>query len=264
MKTNLVTVEKIDRIALVRFDREDSANALSFSLMRELTEVAETLANDANLCAVVLTGRYDNFCLGMDLKDPEVLQSASANLSERRIALKTGPKMCRAWEQLEALTIVAIEGWCAGGGAALAVSCDLRVAAENSHFYVPEVEQGFNMSWGSIPRITNLVGPAKAKRIVVLAEKLSAVVAQDWGMVDYIAPKGSVVEKAMQVAIRAAGLPPNSVHICKSAINAHANALNGSTCHADMDQFALIQNSDDCAEGVNAFLEKRDPVYTGN
>jgi enoyl-CoA hydratase len=261
---NYVTVEKYERIAVVRFDRSDSANTLSFPLMRELTEVANTLAEDANLCAVVLTGRSDNFCLGMDLKDPEVIKSATANLSERRLALKTGPHLCNAWEKLEALTIVAIEGWCAGGGAALAVSCDLRVIAEDSHFYVPEVERGFNMSWGSVPRITNLVGPAKAKRLIVLAEKISADSAIDWGVGDYIAPKGDTVEVAIQLASRAANLPPNSVHICKSAINSHAHALNTATSHGDMDQFALVQNSEDCAEGINAFLEKRDPIYSGN
>lgn len=264
MSNNFVSVEKYDRIALVRFDKSDSANALSFSLMRELTAVAEDLANDPNLSAVVLTGRDDNFCLGMDLKDPEVSQSATANLSQRRKALKTGPRMCDAWEKIEAITIVAIEGWCAGGGAALAVSCDLRVLADNSYFYVPEIERGFNMSWGSVPRITNLVGPAKAKRIIVLAEKISATSAKEWGIADYIATKGDAVDKAMQVAAHAACLPPNSVHICKSAINAHSNALNGATSHADMDQFALMQNSDDCAEAVQAFLEKRAPVYKGN
>lgn len=258
-----VTVEKQDRIAVVRFDRQNSANTLSFALMRELTAVAKELADDPTLSAIVLTGRADNFCLGMDLKDEEVLKSATGSLSERRRALKIGPKMCNAWEQLEPLTIVAVEGWCAGGGAALAVSCDLRVIAEDSHIYVPEVERGFNMSWGSIPRITNLVGPSRAKRIVVLAEQLSANTAESWGIADYVVAKGTAVEEAMKLARHTAELPPNSVHMCKSAINAHANALNATTAHADMDQFALIQNSEDCLEGVNAFLEKRDPVYSG-
>ena len=263
MKKNLVTVEKTDRIAMVRFDRGDKANSFSFATMRELTAVANDLAEDPDLCAVVLTGRMDNFRLGVDLKDEELTKSVTAGLAERRVMLKSGPRMCRAWEELEPLTIVAIVGWCVGGGLALAVSCDLRIIGAGSHLYVPEVERGFNMSWGSVPRITNLVGPAKAKRIVVLAEKLDAIRAVDWGLADEVVPVGTAVEAALEIARRAASLPPNGVHLCKAAINAHANALNATTSHADMDQFALTQNSEDCAEGLQAFLEKRDPVFTG-
>jgi enoyl-CoA hydratase/carnithine racemase len=171
--------------------------------------------------------------------------------------------MCQAWEALEPLTIVAIEGWCVGGGTALAVSCDLRIIGMGGHLYVPEVERGFNMSWGSVPRITNLVGPAKAKRIVVLAEKLDAIRSVDWGLADEIVPLGTAVKAALEMARRAAALPPNGVRLCKTAINAHANAFNAITSHADMDQFALTQNSEDCAEGLRAFLEKRTPVFTG-
>ena len=263
MTTDLVTVEKADRIAMVRFDRKDPANALSFAIMRELTAVAHDLADDPDLCALVLTGRMDNFCLGMDLKDAEVAKSATAGLAERRVMLKTGPRMCRAWEELDPLTIVAIEGWCVGGGVALAVSCDLRIIGVSGHLYVPEVERGFNMSWGSVPRITNLVGPAKAKRIVVLAEKLDAARAVDWGLADEAAPDGTALEAAMEMARRADSLPPNGIHLCKAAINAHANALNATASHADMDQFALTQNSEDCAEGLRAFLAKSDPTFTG-
>jgi enoyl-CoA hydratase len=263
MTTDPITVEKADRIATVRFDRGDHANTLSFAIMRELTAVAHDLADDPDLCAIVLTGRGDNFSMGMDLKDEEVTKSATAGLSERRVMLKTGPRMCRAWEELEPLTIVAIEGWCAGGGTALAVSCDLRIIGAGGHLYVPEVERGFNMSWGSVPRITNLVGPAKAKRIVVLAEKLDAACAVAWGLADEVAPDGTAVNAALEMARRAASLPPNGVRLCKAAINAHANALNAAASHADMDQFALAQNSEDCVEGSRAFLENRNPVFTG-
>jgi enoyl-CoA hydratase/carnithine racemase len=263
MKKNLVTVEKTDRIAMVRFDRGDKANSFSFAIMRELTAAANDLAEDPDLCAVVLTGRVDNFSLGVDLKDEELAKIATAGLAERRVMLKSGPRMCRAWEELEPLTIVSIEGWCVGGGLALAVSCDLRIIGAGSHLYVPEVERGFNMSWGSVPRITNLVGPAKAKRVVVLAEKLNAARALDWGLADEAVPDGKTVETALEIARRAASLPPNGVRLCKMAINAYANALNETASHADMDQFALTQTSEDCAEGVQSFIEKRDPVFTG-
>jgi enoyl-CoA hydratase/carnithine racemase len=171
--------------------------------------------------------------------------------------------MCRAWEEIEALTIVAIEGWCVGGGAALAVSCDLRVASRDANLYVPEIERGMNLSWGAIPRITHLVGPSKAKRIVILSEKVSAPVAAEWGLVDSLTDAGGAMAEARQWAERAAGLPPVQLRMIKQAINASAFALDRAVSHADFDQFALAAGSEDFQEGTRSFLERRPPRYTG-
>ena len=258
-----VNIEKRGRIAIVRFDRGNKANALSLELMRELTEVARQFETDAETSAIVLTGRPENFCLGADLTDPESAALRAGGLAERRVGNMTGARMCRAWEDLQPLTICAIEGWCVGGGAALAVATDLRVMGEGATMYVPEIERGMNMSWGSVPRITNLVGPARAKRIVILAEKLAAARAVEWGLADEIAPDGEVLTQALAMAEVAAGMPPVALRMCKQDINAYANALAHVSTHSDYDQFALAQTGDDFKEGVAAFLDKRPPRYTG-
>jgi len=264
MTMKYVTIERQGRIAIVRFDRGDKSNGFSIGLMDELTETAQSFENDSETSAIILTGKPDRFSLGMDLKDEGVQRSRTTGLAERRQILKAGPRMCRAWEELEPMTLCAIEGWCVGGGVALAVSCDLRIVGQSSTLYVPEVERGFNMGWGAVPRITNLTGPAKAKRIIVMAEQLNAQRAIDWGLADEIAEDGKVMEKALEMAHHIADLPPTGVRMIKKQINAHANALNATSAALDMEQFALIQGSEDCAEGIASFIEKRAPKYTGD
>lgn len=255
-----VTIERNGRIASVRFDRAMKANPLSLRLMRELTEAARSFETDTETSAIILTGG-ENFSMGFDLRDEEAMAIRSAPLAERRMSVATGRRMCQAWADLQPLTISAINGWCVGGGAALAVATDLRVMADDAHFYVPEIERGMNMSWGSVPRIVNLVGPAKAKRIVVLAEKLSASRALDWGIADEVV--ADPISKAMEMAERAASLPPVALRMCKQQVDAYANALAHTASHMDFDQFALSQTGGDFEEAVAAFFEKRDPHFTG-
>ncbi|MEZ6030711.1 MAG: enoyl-CoA hydratase/isomerase family protein [Hyphomonadaceae bacterium] len=180
MADNFITTEIDDRIAIVRFDRGDKANALSIEAIRQLTEAARAFHARPDVSAVVLAGRADNFTLGADLKDPARAAQKDHGLSQRRLSLRAGPEMCEAWEKIDGITIMAIEGWCVGGGAALAVACDLRVMAKSARLYVPEVARGMNMSWGSIPRMTALVGPARAKRLAALCEKVDAETALAW------------------------------------------------------------------------------------
>jgi enoyl-CoA hydratase len=263
MAEPLVRIERDGRIALVTFDRGRRANALSYELMRQLTEAASELDDDPELSAVVLTGRADNFSFGVDLKDAENAEIASAGLSERRSRSRIGPRMCEAWERLEPMTIAAIEGYCVGGGAALAVSLDLRVMADDATLYVPEIERGMNMSWGSVPRFVNLCGPARTKRIVVLAERLGAERCEQWGLADEVCAKGGAVERAMELARRIAELPPVQVRMCKQGCDTAAKALNAAVSAMDRDQFLLASTSEDYREGVVSFFEQRPPRYTG-
>lgn len=264
MADSFVTVETAGRIAIVRFDRGDKANALSVEAIRQLTEVARSFHACPDITAVILTGNSRNFSLGADLKDPARASQRSEGLAQRRVSLRAGPDMCEAWEKIDALTIIAIEGWCVGGGAALAVSCDLRVMAKSSMMYVPEVARGMNMSWGSIPRITALVGPARAKRLAALCEKVNAAEAEAWGLADAVAEDGQALARAMEFARMAEVLPPTALKMVKRDVNIAALALSQATAHRDLEAFALTQQSEDYAEGVASFLEGREPRFTGD
>ena len=171
-----VTIEKglgpEGRIAVVRFDRGDGINALSPEAMRQLTDAARSFEDDGETSVVVLTGGAKAFSAGFDLKDPEGRVAARRWISATlRRHLKLGPRLTRAWQEMEQITIGAIEGFCVGGGVALAVALDFRVMARDAHMRVPEIGLGMNMSWQSVPRMLHLMGPARTKQAVILADQ---------------------------------------------------------------------------------------------
>jgi enoyl-CoA hydratase/carnithine racemase len=259
-----LSLQRNGRVLEVTFRSPGRVNSLNNALMRELTRLAQELQFDSELNAIILTGAPDIFTAGMDLKDPEAASASHMTMAERRQLVKVGPAMCAAWEALEPVTIVAIEGWCIGGGAALAVSCDWRVAADDASFYVPELKLGMNMSWQSVPRFTHLIGPAKTKQLLIIAEPLDAATAERWGLFDYLCAPGKALARARELAAQVAAMPPVPVRMAKRAINNAASALDNAVSFMDADQFLLTQGTEDALEGALAFFEKRPPNFTGN
>lgn len=257
-----VRIERNGRVATVTLDRGNAANALSLAAIRELTEAARSFEGDHETSAVILAGGA-NFTMGFDLRDAESEELRSLDLSERRQRLAAGPRMCQAWQDIEPLTIAAVEGWCIGGGVALAVACDFRIVGRSATLYAPEIERGMNMSWGSVPRTVALIGPARTKQLFILAERVGARRALDWGLVDEVAEDGAVLDAARRTAGRAAGLPPIQLRMIKELIDANAHALGRATSAIDRDQSILAQQSGDFEEGVRSFLEGREANFTG-
>ena len=252
------------RIAVVRLDRGDKINALAPAVMRELREAASSFEDDVATSVVILTGNAHVFSAGFDLKDAEGRSRAGLGLGEQRAALRIGPRMCQAWWEMEQVTIVAIEGACIGGGVALAASLDFRFCGAAAHFRVPEVALGMNMSWGSLPRLLALMGPARTKQAVILAaDRITSGEAREWGLVEKVAADGQVLFEAMAFAERIAALPPLPVAMTKTSINRLSGALDELAAHMDTDQFALASMTEDHQEGVAAFLERRKPRFRG-
>lgn len=263
-----VTIEKglgpEGRIAVVRFDRGDRLNALSAEAMRELRAAAQSFEDDPKTSVVILTGAAHGFSAGFDLKDAEGRERTKLGLGDRRAALMVGPRMCRAWYEMEQVTICAIEGHCIGGGAALAVSLDFRICGASAHFRIPEVELGMNMSWGSVPRILQLIGPARTKQAVICAsDRISAQQAEKWGLAEEVVEDGQAFVAAYSFAERIAAQPPIPTMMTKTTVNRLSGALDDLASHMDRDQFALTNLSEDHAEGVAAFMERRKPKFRG-
>jgi len=257
-----VTVARDGAVATVTFDRGDGRNALSKQLIVELTQAAKSFSDDLQTQAVILTGK-GAFTAGADLKDPGLDRRRANGLLERRHMVRIGPDLCEAWERVEQVTICAIEKYCIGGGAALAASCDFRIMGKGAHLRLPEIPLGMNMSWHAVPRLVSLIGPSRAKQFVIFGDKVGAEQALAWGLADEVTEDGGALAAACRWADKIATLPPNAVRMSKVSVNAAANALNHATTYMDADQYALATTSEDYKEAMRAFLEKRDPKFTG-
>ena len=197
-----VTIAREGPVATVTIDRRDGRNALSRQLIVELTEAARSFADDIETHVVILASK-GAFTAGADLKDPGLDRRQAKGLLERRHMIRIGPDLCDAWERVEQVTVCAIEKYCIGGGAALVVACDFRIMGKSAHFRLPEIPLGMNMSWHAVPRLVSLIGPARAKRSVILGEKVESAEALAWGLADEIAPDGEAFAHAMDWAARA-------------------------------------------------------------
>lgn len=249
-----LTLQRKNGIATVTLARENPRNPLSHAIMSGLRDVALWLKTDIETHAVIVSGD-PVFSAGADLKDPDMRTDHMPRLQQRQ-ALLLGPDMCAAWEALEQVTICAIEGYCLGGGMALAVACDWRVCAEDAQLRLPEIPLGINMSWQANPRITALIGPSRAKQVIILGENIPATQAEIWGLVDFVTGKGESLAKAQELAAKVVALPPLPVRMSKQAVNAHAYALNYASSFMDREQYALLTGSEENKDAIKAFINK--------
>jgi enoyl-CoA hydratase len=257
-----VTLARKGRVATATIKRGDRLNALSREVMGALTDIARELRHDTTTSVVVLTGD-PAFSAGVDLSDRRAGAGPDTPLLERREALRIGPDMCAAWEAIDQVTIAAVEGFCIGGAVSLAIACDFRIAGRGAHFRLPEIPLGMNMSWGTQPRLVSLIGPARAKRLVIFGERVHALEAETWGLVDVVTDDGGAAEVAQEWAAKIAGLPPVSVRMAKRAITEIAAANHAASIYMDADQYALAATSEDHREAIAAYFQKRAPRFSG-
>ena len=151
-----------------------------------------------------------------------------------------------------------------GGGACIATACDFRIGADNCFIQYPEIDIGVNLMWKSLPLIVNLVGPARAKQLVVGGIRLEADSLLAWGILDDLVSCNDLLDKALELAKFYAEKPPIAAQMIKQSINSYSNALTQSIMHMDVDQNLFASTTEDRKEAISSYLNKSKPKFTGN
>jgi len=246
-----------DGIAIVTLHRPEARNAMSARLMREMIACAGRVAALRDVDVAIVRGSGKWFSAGADLNDASRWGNAARPLDQQREIAALGYRMARAWEEIPQVTIAAIEGYAIGGGLALAAAFDWRVIASDAFVSLPEIALGIPLTWGTLPRLVNLVGPARAKRLSILCERIPAAEALAMGLVDYTAPPGKALATARAVARQVLSMPRNSVRMTKESVNAYAGIGAHAASHMAHDQVQLAAASAEAKAAREAFAAKR-------
>ena len=261
MSYQYVTVEKSGHIATLSLNRPDALNALNVGLMEEIELASRDFLKDEETRVVIFRGEGKHFSAGADLKQPP---GERRNLVMQRRAAGLGARMIRAIMEIDQVTICAVQGAALGGGACITTACDFRIGSDDCFCGYPEVNLGINLMWQSLPLCVRLIGPARAKRMIMLGERIDAGTLLEWGFLDRVVPREELLATTNELAEAYASQPPIAVQMIKQSINAVSSAMDSALMHMDTDQNILTTMTEDRAEGIKAFLEKRKPTFKGN
>jgi enoyl-CoA hydratase len=255
-----IAVERDGAIAVVTLNRPAVLNALNSALLEELSNALADLERTEDARAIVITGSGSKaFAAGADIGELNVLPNALAAADKAR----SGQAVTLQIERLRKPVIMAINGFALGGGCELAMSGDIRIAAENARFGQPEVNLGLMPGYGGSQRTTRLLGKGMAMYLCLTGEMIDAAEALRIGLVQRVVPQAQLLDEAKKIAQTIASKAPLAIAATKRAINggAHLGIVEGLELEAL--EFGTLVNTADFKEGTNAFLEKRAPRWTG-
>jgi enoyl-CoA hydratase len=249
-----------DKIATLAIHRPQVKNAIDRRTMEEMGVAAELAGRDRELRALILTGSgREAFISGGDLR---YFQSLLTDRQVQKMLSMMGRVLMRI-ERLPVPTIAAINGYAIGGGTEVALACDLRVAAAEASFIFRQVDIGLITAWGGGQRLQRLVGPARASRLLLLGETVTAQEALDLGLVDRVVSRSKLMSEARALARQIAAKPPLAIRAMKQALVQGRNMSFQRGLALEERLFRTLWKSKDHDEAVAAFLEKRRPRFIG-
>ena len=246
MAFKTLTLDADGPIAVITLARSESGNRVDEAFLRELDEACVTINDDASIRVAILRADGDVFCAGWD---------------DEYTASRSQPFVC-----LEAMgqpIICALNGEATSAGLELALACDVRIAAEHATFALPETAHGQLPMGGGTQRLARLVGRGEALRLVLLGDEIDAAEALRIGLVSGIVPQGELDKKVRSLAERMASRGPLALRYAKEAVRRGLEQPLDQALRYETDLTVILQSTEDRAEGVQAFLEKREPKFEG-
>src|SRR5215217_6110918 len=257
-----VKVELDGRVAIVTLDHPP-VNALSARLLEELEEEYNRLDADDEVRAIVLRGEGEKaFVAGADITEfpalREQIEEAAETGSARGIQ-----KLALRMDAGRTPVIAAIHGFCLGGGLELAMACDIRVAAEDAQLGQPEIKLGLIPGGGGTQRLPRLVGRGRALYLNLTGDFISGAQAYEWRLLERVTPPGKHLEGALEIARTLAERSPFAMGVVKELATTAVDLPLEEGLKRESEGFFRCLASEDGAEGVSAFIEKREPRWTG-
>jgi enoyl-CoA hydratase len=256
-----ISVEQDGAVAVVTIDHP-RVNALSAPLLEELESEIDRLDRDEGVRAIVLKGAGERaFVAGADISEFPSLRAAATEEEggSARDIQKLGARMDAARKPF----VAAIHGFCLGGGLELAMCCDIRVASDDAQLGQPEIKLGLIPGGGGTQRLPRLVGLGRALLLNMTGEFIDARTAYDWGLVERVVPKEELVDTALGLAKTIAERSPVAIGVLRELARTTRDLPLEEGLRREADGFRRCLASEDGAEGVAAFLEKREPHFSG-
>ncbi len=247
-----------DDVAVLTIDKPKSLNALDEILLGQLADRFEEAVTEGARCVVVTGAGEKAFVAGADIATMKPMGPKQA----RRFSQK-GHALVETIETLEVPVIAAVNGFALGGGLELALACDIRVASENAAFGVPEVTLGVIPGFGGTQRLTRLVGLGPGLELILTGERIDAERAHELGLVSRVVPQGEALDTALEIAGTITGNAPVAVELAKQAARRGFDASRATGDALETEAFAACFATEDQAEGMQAFLDKREADFTG-
>jgi enoyl-CoA hydratase len=245
-------------IGILEINRPEALNAIDFHVLEELESCINVVEKDSDIRVLIITGAGRAFVAGADIREQSTFDVQAGRSWGRR-----GSALFRRIELLPMPTIAAVNGFALGGGCELALSCDIILASEKAKFGQPEVSLGIPPGFSGTQRLPRRIGLAKAKELIFTGEIISAVEAVKIGLINKITLPENLMAESIAMAEKIIKNGPLAVNYSKAAINRGIQTDIDTGIAIENELFAMAYASEDQKEGMNAFLEKREPHFKG-